>query len=464
MFSLGLLRDREVLQKIKKLAIPSIIEEALAVIVIYVDTAMVGAIGANASASVGLTTTTNWLVYSPMWAFAVGFLATISQALGAQDENRARSAGKHAIYASVFIGLLLMTITLSIARYLPIWLGADAEIIHDSGIYFAIICTPMLFRAFSTIFGAVLRASGDTRTPMLVNALVNVLNITLNFFMIDVPFTFTLGSLSIPIYRMGLGVKGAAIATAISVTVGGVLMFLVYYKHPVISCVGHKINYDPKIMKDILRIAFPVALERIAHSSGQVVFTGLVAKLGTISVAAHSIALTAEEAFYIPGYGMQTAASTLAGNAVGEKNEQKLMKTSQTIMLLAFLAMSIMGTILFVFATPIMRIFTSDIEVIVRGAMALRIVAVSEPIFGVLIILQGVFDGVGDTKFPFIISTFTMWGIRLLFTYIALTYLQGTLNAVWICMVIDNCTRCLIYALRFNNQNWRKKFIYIDNI
>ncbi|MBE6114632.1 MAG: MATE family efflux transporter [Erysipelotrichaceae bacterium] len=463
MFSLELLKDREVLQKIKKLAIPSIIEEALAVIVLYVDTAMVGAIGANASASVGLTSTTNWLVYSPMWAFAVGFLATISQALGAQDEERARKAGKHAIYASIFIGILLMIITLSIARRLPVWLGADIEIIDDAGIYFSIISAPMLFRATSTILGAVLRASGDTRTPMLVNAIVNVLNIILNFLMIDVPFIWTIGSLSIPIYRMGLGVKGAAIATAISVTVGGILMFVAYYKHPVISCKGETIHYDPQIMQDILRIAFPVALERIAHSSGQVVFTGLVARLGTISVAAHSIALTAEEAFYIPGYGMQTAASTLAGNAVGERNEQKLMKTSQTIMLLAFLAMTIMGGILFLFASPIMQIFTPDPEVIIRGAMALRIVAVSEPIFGVLIILQGVFDGVGDTKFPFIISTFTMWGIRLLFTHIALTYLHGTLNSVWICMVIDNTTRCLIYALRFNDQKWRKKFIYIES-
>ena len=160
---------------------------------------------------------------------------------------------------------------------------------------------------------------------------------------------------------------------------------------------------------------------------------------------------------------MQTAASTLAGNAVGERNEQKLMKTSQTIMLLAFLAMTIMGGILFLFASPIMQIFTPDPEVIIRGAMALRIVAVSEPIFGVLIILQGVFDGVGDTKFPFIISTFTMWGIRLLFTHLALTYLHGTLNSVWICMVIDNTTRCLIYALRFNDQKWRKKFIYIES-
>lgn len=456
---LSLLKDKEALSKIKELAIPSIIEQALATVVMYVDTAMVGAIGVNASAAVGITSTFNWLVHSPLWGFGVGFLAVISQAFGAKEEERAKGAAMHAIYASVGIGLFMMVFTLSIAPYLPIWLGAEEAIQKDASIYFGIIMAPMIFRTFSILFGSVLRAAGDTRTPMIVNVIVNVLNIILNFFLIGNTFVIKFNQISVSIPCAGLGVAGAAIATAISVTLGGIMMFIAYLKNEELSCLGNKLYYDSSLMKSVFKISLPVTMERITHLSGQVVFTSLVAKLGTISMAAHTIALTAEEAFYIPGYGMQAAASTLAGNAVGEQNEEKLMNHSKTIMLLAALAMTFMGAILFIGATRIMMLFTPDSQVVAAGAMALRIVAVSEPIFGVLVILEGVFNGVGDTKVPFIVSTSTMWGIRLLFTYVAIVYLHLGLNAVWICMVIENVTRCLIYVLRFSNIKWRKKYI-----
>ena len=459
MLSLKLLKDKETMDKIKILAIPSIVEQALATVVMYVDTAMVGAIGVNASAAVGITSTFNWLVHAPLWGFGVGFLAVISQSLGARETARAKGAAIHAIYASIVIGLIMMVFTLAISPYLPIWLGAEAAVAKDASIYFAIIMAPMLFRTFSILFGSVLRAAGDTRTPMVVNVIVNLINIVLNFFLIGETFVFEFNEISMTVMRAGWGVVGAATATAISVTIGGILMFVAYLKNGELSCVGEKLFFDKNLMKSIITIGFPVTMERITHLSGQVVFTSLVAKLGTISMAAHTIALTAEEAFYIPGYGMQAAASTLAGNAVGEQDEEKLMNHSKTIILLAALAMTVMGSILFIFASMIMSMFTPDAEVIARGAMALRIVAVSEPIFGVLVILEGVFNGVGDTKVPFIVSTSTMWGIRLLFTYIAIVYLHFGLNAVWTCMVIENVVRCIIYVLRFTNVKWRRHYI-----
>lgn len=459
MFNLKLLHDKQTLNKIKQLALPSIIEQALATVVMYVDTAMVGSIGANASAAVGLTSTFNWLVNSPLWAFGIGFLAVISQALGAKDSKRAKDASMHALYASIVLGIGLMIITLAITPYLPAWLGAKEEIQREASLYFGIICAPMVFRSISILFGAVLRASGDMRTPMVVNGAVNILNIILNYFLIGSTFVWKMGTHSITIHRLGLGVAGAAIATAISMTIGGVWILWAYFKNEELSCWGQKLYYDKPLMKSILDISLPVTLERVAHCSGQVVFTSLVAKLGTIAIAAHTIALTAEEAFYIPGYGMQAAASTLAGNAVGERDRRKLMQTSQMIMLLACLAMSVMGAILFIFAPAIMGLFTPDTEVIRQGASVLRIVAISEPIFGILIILEGVFNGVGDTKAPFFISTFTMWGIRLLFTYVAITYFNLGLNAVWICMVLDNVVRCSILSLRFYSEGWRTHFV-----
>ena len=181
----------------RHLSWPTIMEQALQTIVQYADTAQVGAIGANASAAVGLTTTMMWLINSPMFALGMGVLSCISRSIGAKDEHRAREAAMQSVLITVVLGLVLGAITLAISPFLPGWLGAAQEIQRDASLYFAIICAPMIFRASSIIFGSVLRATGNTKTPMLINTVMNLLNITLNFLLINSPQVWKLGPFSL---------------------------------------------------------------------------------------------------------------------------------------------------------------------------------------------------------------------------------------------------------------------------
>lgn len=206
-------------------------------------------------------------------------------------------------------------------------------------------------------------------------------------------------------------------------------------------------------MHSMLSLALPIALNRLATCLGQVVFTRLVTSLGTTVFAAHSIALTAEEAFYIPGYGMQSAATTLTGNAIGARDKKKLKHTSSLLILLSFAFMTITGSLLFLLATQMMQLFTPDAEVIRLGASALRIVALSEPIFGISIILEGIFNGAGDTRHPFLYSLFSMWGIRIVGTFLCVHFFQLGLNAVWLCMVADNVCRGILLAIRYRRHS-----------
>ena len=196
-------------------------------------------------------------------------------------------------------------------------------------------------------------------------------------------------------------------------------------------------------------------MERTVICLGHVTFSSLIAKLGVIPLAAHTIAIQAEEAFYIPGYGFQTAASTLVGNAVGEKNEKKVKETTYLISGITFLLMFVAGMILFVFAQNLMGLFTPDPQVIELGTKVLRIVSVSEPIYGVLVILEGTFNGMGDTKAPFVFSLFTMWGIRILGSWMMIHVCSFGLQAVWIMMVCDNVMRCFLLANRFLKKKWK---------
>lgn len=451
------LRDPEMMGRIFRLAWPTMIEEFLYTAVQYADTAQVGAIGAQASAAIGLTTTTMWLTHAPMSAAGMGVLSCISISLGAKDSERARKAAMQSVILTVLVGLALTVITLGVSPFLPRWLGGDPEILQDASRYFAIVCAPMLFRAATTIFGAVLRAAGNTKTPMLVNLLMNAVNILLNFLLISPTRMMTLGNLQFTMFGAGLGVTGAAIATAVSFVLGGTLMAICVWREPSLGLRGQKIRLHPSVMRQCVRVGIPVCAQQMTTGFGHVVFTSLVAQLGTVSMAAHSIATTAEQAFYIPGYGMQAAAATLAGFSAGEKNEKKLMQYSSTIMAMACCFMTFLSLLLFLFPDTLMRLFTQDAQVIAQGASALRIVAVSEPFFAILIIIEGVFNGVGDTKAPFLFALCTMWGIRITATFFCVRVFHLGLDAVWLCMIADNITRFLCMLLRYRSGKWKKR-------
>ena len=202
-------------------------------------------------------------------------------------------------------------------------------------------------------------------------------------------------------------------------------------------------------------LAVPVALARLTTSAGHVVFAGLVATLGTVSLAAHSIALTAEQAFYIPVLGINTAAATLTGNALGEKNARKLDMVGRSTIVVTLIMMSITGGLLFLFAPQVMGIFSPDARVVTQGTAILRLVALSEPIFGIAIGVEGMLQGAGDTMVPFVITTATMWMVRILGTVLVLNVFHQGLSAVWTCMVAENTVRGVLYLVRYLRGRWK---------
>lgn len=434
-----------------RLSWPAVVQEALATLVVYADTAMVGALGANASAAIGLTETVGWLVASLAGVAGVGVLSVCAQADGAGDEALLNRAGQQALFLTLFTGALLTAGCLIIAPFLARWLGGDESILQDATAYFTIVSVPLVFRAAVLILSSALRGVSNMKTPMLIGLLTNGVNIVLNFFLI-----FPARQLGrVFVYGAGLGVRGAAIATAISFVTGGVLMLLCFCKNPRFRFRETGFHLDRAVLSRCLSIALPVALQRGVVCFGHILFSSLIARLGVVPLAAHTIAIQAEQAFYVPGYGLQSAAATLAGNAVGEGNEQKLRHTGFLLSAAAALLMLAAGAVLFFFAPALMRLFTPDDAVVQLGAAVLRIVSVSEPVYGVLVILEGVFNGMGDTRPPVLYAICTSWGVRVLGSALMIHVFHFGLRAVWIMMVLDNICRCLLLLRRFLSGKWR---------
>ncbi len=444
----------EMIGIIMALAWPTMLEQMMQTAVQYIDTAMVGSLGTQATAAVGATSTVNWLISSTISAISVGFLSFIARQLGAGDEAAAKRASGQAVLSVLVTGSLFTVLTLALSPVVPVLMQVDTSIRELAATYFFILYVPMLPRTASIIFGTVLRAAGDTKTPMKIGVVVNLVNVVLNFFFIYETRPMTILGMDIIMPGAGLGVVGAAVASAIAFTVGGVMITVKLWRHPRVSPRGQHIAPDASILRPCLRVALPNMLQRFGTSLGYVFFASMINSLGDVATAAHTIANTVESAFYIPGYGMQTAAATLAGNAYGAKDKKRMDDLAAMFMPIEIGLMIVSGSLLFLLAPSLMRIFSASPEVIGLGATVLRMVAVSEPFYGFSIIVEGMMQGVGQTRQPFLFNIAGMWLVRIVGTFICTQLLGLGLVAAWACMIAHNLLLFVLFLRCYVRGTW----------
>ncbi len=436
------------------LAWPTMLEQLIQTAVQYVDTAMVGSLGTAATAAVGSTITVNWLLGSTVAAFGVGFLAMISQAFGAGDETRARAAAAQSVLAVLVLGTLFTALALSLSPLVPVWMQVAPSLRQTASRYFFVLYLPMLPRTALILFGTVLRAAGDTKTPMRIGLRLNLINVAGNFLLIYAPRTVTLFGMSVRLWGAGWGVVGAAAGSAIAFLYGGAAITLALWRHGKVSPRGHTLRPDPAVLRPCLRVAFPNMLQRFGTSLGYVAFAAMINALGETPTAAHTIANTVESAFYIPGFGMMSAAATLTGNAIGAGDERRRRDTARLIFLCEIVMMLVSGALLFAFAPAMVRLFSRDAAVVTLGATVLRMVALSEPFYGVSIVTEGMLQGAGRTRAAFAFNLCGMWGVRITGTFVCTRLLGYGLTAAWGCMIGHNLLLFALFLSYFLRGRW----------
>lgn len=421
------------------LAWPAIAEQMLLTMTSYVDTAMIGALSTNATAAVAINSTPVFFLVGLLTAVGVGYSVQIAHSLGARQERLAQKITQQALLGALTAGIVLMLLTLLLAAWVPKWLGADAVILEEAQRYLFFYALGLPLQTVLAVFSAVLRCAGDTKTPLRLNAGANILNIILNYFLIFPARTLTVGGRSIPIWGAGWGTAGAAGATAFSASLMGLCcIVLLFHRSGAVSlCRRASCRPDPVITQQAIRLAIPAALERGAICSGQLFITRMVASLGNVALAANHVAVTAEAISYLPATGVSFAATTLVGQAYGAGDYRLSRQFGKISGWIGLLSGGAAGIILFLCATPLAGIFSPDPGVIEGAADMLRIVAVSEPLFGLSIVLSGVLRGAGNTRLPFLVVLSGMWGVRVVLTPILLLCAHMGLAGVWVAMVVD---------------------------
>lgn len=435
------------------LSIPSILEQIVVTAMEYIDAAMVGHIGAEATAAIGIVSSSTWLLHGVLVGLYNAFSIQIAQYLGADRQQDARGVLRQAMLFNLAAGLAAAAFGIGISGHLPGWLGADVSLQANASTYFAIWSAALPFTMAMGMYTSMLRASGDALTPGLISVLVCVLDVVFNFFLINPTRTLW----GITVWGAGLGVPGAALGTALATVVGGLLALciLLFREGPLCIRKPGSWKITRACIRNLGKVGVPLAAERAALSSAQVLQVRIVSQLGTVAIAANSLGVSAEGLCYMAGYGIQSAAVTLIGQAVGANRKDMAKRFAWLCTGLGMGVMALSGVGLWIFAPTLMSLFTTDAAVIALGAQVLRIEAWAEPMFGASIVASGAMQGAGDSTSCFVLNIFSMWCIRLTLAFLLAPRLG--LMGVWGAMCCELSIRGLLFLIRLARGKWLEK-------
>ena len=434
----------EKLNLIVGLSIPSMLAQISTVMMFFIDASMVGHLGAEASASIGLIESTTWLVGSLLSAAATGFSVQVAHFIGANDFVKARQVFRHALICGLAFSVFLSLIGVGIHSHLPYWLGGGADIASASSGYFLIYSLVLPFVYLYHTSEMMLKSAGNMHTPSVMAVLVCICDVIFNY---------------IFIYICKLGVVGAAMGTALAyICISLPNLYLSAYKNRMLNLRQDHVRFHwvKEYVQRACKISIPIAIQNILMSGAQIVSTMIVAPLGNIAIAAHSFAITAESLCYMPGYGIGDAATTLVGQTHGAGRIDLCKNFAYMTVGLGMLVMALMGVIMYVFAPEMIGVLSPVEAIRELGTTCLRIEAFAEPFFAASIVTYCVCVGAGDTFKPAAINLGTMWLVRLTLAY-GLSQSYG-LEGVWIAMATELTFRGVLFLIRLFRGSWMKSF------
>lgn len=443
-----------------QLSLPAILANASAIIMQFIDAAMVGQLGADDSASVGLMGATNWLFEGLLSAFAAGYAVQVAHLLGAKRNADARQVVRQAIVVCLIFSVLLAGFGLLICKPLPVWLGAEPHIRANATRYFGTFMLFVPFFMIDVVASSMLRSSGNMRIPSILNMLMCVLDIIFNFLFIFPTREITLFGHNVTMPGAGLGVVGAALGTACAgLVIALLMMYYLAFRSSDLRLTLDKGSFKPvwETFKKAINISTPMGLQHMMMCTAIIFIVSIVAPLGSIALAANSFGITAESLCYMSGYGIADAATTLVGQSLGAKRKRLTRSFAWMTVLTGMVIMGCMAVLMYVFAPELMSFMSPVPEVVDLGARCLRVEAWAEPLFAASIIGYGVFVGAGYTLVPCGINLVSLWLVRLGLSVL----LVGSMGlyGVWMAMAIELCFRGTVYLVWLSTKRWMKKAV-----
>ena len=442
------LRVERLNRTILALSLPSVAESLLSTMVYMVDTILIGWLNdPRALAAVGLSSTLMWASDGLFRAISISASAMVARFWGQRDFEQARRVAGQSLVLSVLVALLLMGILIPIARLFIQAMGGEPDVIELGTQYVRIILVTSVISYPMTIATSIIRATGDTQKPMYLTAFMNVLNVLGSVLLI-----FGWG----PIPRLEL--QGAALSTSLARTVGGIVALWVLFtsRTPLQLRLTHVLRWDGGLLWRVIRIALPNVAETIVSRLGFILFTRILASLGTVALAAHQVALRIESLAFMPGWGLATAAAALVGQALGAQQVEVAELGIRRTLVIGNGIMVVLAAVFIAFGSAIVRVFGLQDPELIRGAVTLIRISSLELIgLCTVMILGGCLRGAGDTRTPMIVTLVGTMLLRVPITYLFVIVLDGGLAGVWLATAVDWSVRALVMCLLYLRGRWK---------
>ena len=431
----------QLLSYVWRFSVPGMLAQVSSILMQYIDAAMVGRLGAEAAASIGLVSPALWMFGGLTHSISTGFTVQTAQAIGAGDGRRAKRLLRQAIVVCTIFSSIVASLCAFVSGRLPLWLGAEKAIRGDASFYFLAFQLALPVFQIVYLMSGMLQASGDMKTPAVLNALMCVFDVAFNYLFIIV---------------LDLGVAGAAYGSVCAVLVTAVL--ILYYtlrKSPELALTEKDVwKIDKRDFMRALKIGVPVGAEQTAWSGAVVAAMRFIAPLGAVSLAANSFAVTAESLCYMPGFGIQEAAVTLVGQSVGARRSDLSKRFALLTTASGMIVMTATGALMYAICPAVFAFLTTDEAVRALAVRVLRIELFAEPLFAAAIVASGALRGAGDTLIPGIMNLASLWGVRIVLTILLVPRLG--LYGAWIAMGIELCFRGTIFLVRLASTKWEK--------
>lgn len=427
------------------LAWPAVLDNLLHTLTTTVDMIMVGRLGAAALASVGLGGQVLFIFQSLMIAVTVGTVAMVARSIGERDTEKARKVLEQSLFFGALVtGIATPFLSFFAGDFLHIYRAEEVVLLLASHyLEIAILGTAFIFVCLAS--AQALRGAGDTKTPLIISSIINGTNIGLNY-------VFIFGKLGFP----PMGVRGAALGTTSAFVLGAILyIFLLWQKKLKLHISFRGFTPNISIVKRILSIGTPAALEQLVIQMGFLVYMVIITSFGTESIAAHQIGIRIQSFSFMPGFGFAIAATALVGQNLGAKNPEAAEKSGWEACKLAILLMVGVAVLIFILAEDVARIFVNDQAVIDKAVIFIRILAFGEPAIAIHFTLGGALRGAGDTKWPLYASTAGLYGFRIpLALFLGVIIGLGVIGA-WIAMTVEYFIRSFFVSWRFKRGGWK---------
>jgi putative MATE family efflux protein len=438
-----------ILGNLWSLSWPMLISNTINTLGPTVDMIWVGKLGSNDIAAVGVSGLTVQVANSLIFGLFTGTTAMIARFIGAKDEEQANKVAQQAFVIAAAFSILMAVIGGFLAEPILRLLGVADNVIAEGAAYMRIQFVGMVTMSALQVAQNIMQASGDTRTPLKISIGFRAFHLLLCPSLIFGWWLFP-----------ELGVRGAALSNVIAQGIGAsIAIWLLFNGHTRLALTFKNFSFNRNLIWRTVKIGIPASITSTERNFAGLVLVSFITPFGTLAVAAHALSQRVDQIVQVMANGLGTPAGILAGQNMGAGQPERAEKTGWTAVVLSTCVAAVVCIFIWFFSEPILRIFTQDPELLAIGTSFLKIQIVTYMVWGSVIAMTQVLNGVGDTLIPMITNFITGWGIQMTLAYFLPGMAGLGIYGVRWAIVSGIAGRALIFPIYFKFGRWKHKKI-----